>query len=403
MSNSGIVSNVVVLLDQFTRNATESVMYDTLVKHTTVITDIREITDNNRGCNLVIFEPAVPCVVARDTLQFVTEEYDVTVYLIYQLEAVADSLYPLVQAVKANYKRLEWNLIYAVVNKDSAILEPYETSSQVIKEFTNLVSGLSVEAAGPVNQLYLSYLTLAASYRNLLTINSELEETLANYKSVSTRMTTAMKELRVLFDSVVSDNRTYCAMLSESYDTMFSGIYPDRPRVLYIKTVSHLSGVDNLIMVLYSVLTKQYKASCKVVKLVDSANASSLRYVPNIYFPLTDSYSTADVLTNDFLMSLGAYNLLMGLLMLNRSRLDYLIIHDMRGIINHAIDAALYDLCLHEVSQDYAILGEYDNILSDCKQATYYWNFGEVSEYTGTNVMKIAHHKTVSAILDSIM
>lgn len=100
MSNSGIVSNVVVLLDQFTRNATESVMYDTLVKHTTVITDIREITDNNRGCNLVIFEPAVPCVVARDTLQFVTEEYDVTVYLIYQLEAVADSLYPLVQAVK---------------------------------------------------------------------------------------------------------------------------------------------------------------------------------------------------------------------------------------------------------------------------------------------------------------
>jgi len=397
------ISNVVVLLDNYTRHAVESVTYDALVRHVTVLTDIREISDSNYACEFVFFEPAVPAIVTPENLKYVQETFGVKAHLVYQTDAVADLFGDMVHSVKASYSLLEWNLIYAILNSDSAILEPYQRAKSKAMEFASLLENVPDDLVAPLNKMYLSYLSLGSDYRKLITENSRLQELLGNYKSVGAKTAKAIKELRELFNQVSSENRTYCAMLSESYDVMFTGVYPDRPRVLYVKSISHVAGVDNLLMVLYSVLTKQYKVSCKVVKLVDSANAISLRYVPNVYLPLSDSYSTSDVLSNDFLMSLGAYNLLMGLLMLNRSRLDYLIVHDMRGTMNAALDASLYDLRLNEVSQDYAVLGEYDNLLSDYPQAPFNWSFSDIIEFTGTNTSKIAHHKTVASILDYLM
>lgn len=396
-------SNVVVLLDNYTRSAVESVTYDALVKHVTVVTDIREISDANYGCEFVFFEPAVPAIVTPENLQFIVNTFGVRAYLIYELQAVADLIGPLATSVQANYSLLEWNLIYAVLHSDAAILEPYQRSRMKPLEFASLLENVPADLVTPINKLFLSYLALGREYRRLVGENARLHEMIGNYRSVGVKTSEAIKELRALFENVSAMNRTYCAMLSESYDVTFSGVYPDRPRVLYVKSISHLAGVDNLLMVLYSVLTKQYKVSCKVVKLVDSANATSLRYVPNVYLPLADSYSTGDVLTNDFLMSLGAYNVLMGVLMLNRSRLDYLIVHDLRGTMNSALDSSLYDLRLNEIAQDHAVLGEYENVLSDYQQAPFRWSFEDIIEFTGTNTAKITHHKTVASILDYLM
>ena len=248
--------------------------------------------------------------------------------------------------------------------------------------------------------MYFSYISMASELDRLISKNAKLEETVANYHSLGRRTSGAIKELHKLLDEATAENRSMCAALSESYDVTFSGAYADRPRVLYIKSVSHLSGIDSLLMLLYTVCVKQYKTSCKIVKLVDSANASSVRYVPQAYVPLTDSYNTHDLLVNDFVVSLGAYNLLFGLLMLNRSALEVLIVHDCRGSMNDALDSSLVDLKLVEMSGDYAVLGEYDNILSDLPTAPFVWNFNEASKYTGTNSVKLTNHPSVAKIFD---
>lgn len=396
-----ISGNIVVLIDPQTRKAAESITYDALSKHVTVITDLREITDTYYGCDLVFFEPSVPGVVTLDALRETTDLYSVNAHLVYSIDGIGVLLSEVCHCVKASYRTIEWNLIYAVVHSDLAILEPYQRTIFEPVEFAKTLESLPSECADPVGRMYHSYISLAHSYNKLISENARSREMLSMYRSIGEKTRQAIEELQGLLKEATDANRVYCAMLSESYDTTFTGLYPDRPRVLYIKQVSHLSGIDNLIAVLYSTVTRQYKVSCKVVKLVDQANATSLRYVPNVYVPLTDKYNTHDVLTNDFLVSLGAYNVLMSLLMLNRSGLELLIVHDQRGTMGNAIDNALVDLKLNELSGDYAILGEYENILSDVdKQSPFFWSFKEIAQYTGSNIVKLLNHPTVGKILD---
>lgn len=402
--NESVSGSVVVLIDPQTRRAVESITYDALAKHVVVITDIREVNDAHYGCDFVFFETAVPGSVTPEVLQEVVDLYNIKPHLVYLVEEIGVLFNGIANCVKASYKMLEWNLVYAVIHSDLAILEPYQRTRQEPIEFAQLVESLPAECVDPVNRMYRSYLSLANSYGKLIEDNSKARETINMYRSAGVKTSSAIEELQSLLKEATDANRIYCAMLSESYDVTFSGMYPDRPRVLYVKCISHLSGIDNLLMVLYGVLTKQYKVSCKILKLVDQANAASLRYVPNVYVPLTDSYNTYDVLMNDFLVSLGAYNVLMGLLMLNRSGLDFLIVHDQRGTMGSALDDSLIDLKLHELSGDYAVLGEYENILSDVeKSVPFYWSFKEISGYTGTNIVKLTNHPTIGHILDYLL
>lgn len=397
------VNSIVILLDTYTRHSVDTITYDAIAKHASVVSDIREISDVYYGSSFVFFDASVPSIVTPELLGHAVDTFKVKPFLVYQNDAVKDLLPSYVTSIKSGYRTIEWNLIYAVVNGDTAIMETYQKAGINQYDLASLFENLPEAYIEPINKLYHSYLSLGSQLHTLTKERVQLKGSIANYRSVATRTNSIIKELKGLYDEVVGENRVLAAMLSESYDKTFKGIFLDRPRVLYIKTLSHLSGIDSLIMVLYSVLTKQYKVSVKVVKLVDSANAVSLRYVPNVYFPLSDSYNTHDVLVNDFLLSLASFNLLMGQLMLNRSRLDFLIVHDMRGTLNPALDSSLYDLRLNEMSSDYATLVEYDNILSDYKKAPFYWNFAEVAEYTGTNALKLANNKTISAILDFLM
>ena len=396
--------NVVVLIDPYTRKVVESITHYALAKHLNVINDVGEIGGANYACAVVFFEPAVPAIVTPAIINEFISLYGIKPHLVYSTAEVAEVFGDSVHSVPASYKVLEWNLVYAVIHSDLAVIEPYQRSKDAPVVFADLLDNLPTECKDAVNRLYNSYLGLAHVVYNLVQNNAELRETVDNYRSVGAKTSAAIGELKDLLQDAVEQNRTYCAMLSESYDVTFNGMYADRPRVLYIKTISHLSGIDNLLMVLYAVLTKQYRVSCKVVKLVDSANAMSVRYVPNVYFPLTDSYNTYDVLSNDFLMNLGAYNILMNLLMLNRSGLDILIVHDMRGTMNSALDGSLVDLQLHEVSGDYSVLGEYENILTDVsKGAQFVWRYEDIMEYTGTETAKLANHPTIAHIMDFLL
>lgn len=396
--------NIVVLIDQLTLHAVDTITYDALSKHVTVVTDIRELGDAHYGCEFVFFEPSVPAVVTPEILTEVVDLYAIRAHLVYALEEVRQLFPENIHAIKADFKILEWNLIYAVLNGDAAVLEPYQRTRLVSAEFATLLENLPQELVGPVNRMYNSYLSLGAHLHTLIGKNAELEERLQSYKAVGHKTTEAMEELKRLLESTVRQNRAYCAMLSESYDVTFTGLYTERPRTLYIKTISHLSGVDNLVALLYAVLTKQYKVSCKVVKLVDSTNPLAVSYVPNNYVPLTDTYNTYDVLKNDFMVSLGAYNILFNLLMMNRSGLDVLIVHDQRGVAGDAIDSSLVDLKINEMSSDIAVLSEYNNVLSDLEgHAQFVWDFRQIQKYTGTNSLKLANHPTVGKIMDYLM
>lgn len=402
--NNGAVHSLVILIDQFTKSTAHTITYDALSKHAAVITDIRELGEENFKSDVVIFEPAVSTVVTREILEELVPKLELKVHVVYQDDLIIEALRGLVDPIKASYNDINWNFIYAVVNKDFAILEPYQKSEEMLDSFQAVRARLAPDMVEYMDRFRGTYLTLCQRTNQLLDTNCRLREEFEAQRVIGMQTVAGLTELKALLDASQDKCNSYEALLSKSYDEVFGGFYPERPRVLYIKEISHTAGVDTFISILFSVLTQQYKSSVKVIKLVDSSNALSMRYVPNNYVAITDPYNTAELFTNDFLMKVGAFNVMFDILMLNRSGLEYLIVHDMRGSMKTALDPTLIDLRINEISADYAVLGEYDNALSDLgKHCAFPWSYKECRRYTGSQVVKLAGHPTIKAVLDQLM
>lgn len=402
--NDKVINSVVILIDQFTKHTIENISYDDITKHASVITDIREISEEYFGSNLVIFEPSLGAIVTPELLRQFKETLSLSVNLVYQDNDLVLPYKQITKLVKADYSDISWNFIYAIVNNDLAILEPYQKSLKVLDSFKALRDKFPEDMQEFLDRFRGSYLELVRATDLVIQENSNLKETVKIQEVIGDKTIAGVKELRDLLDDAYNMIHTYQALLSESYSEVFGGFYPERPKVIYIKQVSHVSGMDTFLNVLFVVLTKQYKSSCKVIKLVDSSSALYMRYIPNNYVFIKDSYNTSEVLTNDFIVKLGAYKIMFDLLMLNRSGLDYLIIHDMRNDIGLALDKTLMDINVNEVTSDYAVLGEYNNVFSDGgKNIEFSWEFKDCLKYSGSKVTKLANHPTIISLLDLIV
>lgn len=397
-------SNVVVLIDQFTKNTVDSVTYDALSKHVTVITDIREITDMQQGADVVFFEPAINVVVTPEIIDEYITSLAIKPHLFYQSEQNAILFKSKCHCIKADYSVIDWNIVYAAVKSDNAILEPYQRSVRVLDAYKAVVDKMPEDMQDYIMRFHASYMDLAAVVTQLLEENARLRETVETQEKIGQQAIAGIVELNTLLNASQDKCNAYETLLSKSYDVVKGGFFPDRPRVLYIKTISHVAGMDTLISVLFSVLKAQYKASVKVVKLVDASAALQLQYIPDFYVHVQDSYNTSVLLENEHLLKLGAYAMMFDTLLLNRSGLEYLIVHDMRSTLNSALHNTLIDLRLNEMGADYAQLGQYDNVLSDTKKkVSFPWPFEEIQKHTGMNSVRLANHPTIVSILEQLM
>ncbi len=402
--SEALSSNIVVLIDQFTKDAVDSITYDALNKHVSVITDMKELAELHYEAHLVIFEPAVSLIVTPEILDEAIASLKLKVHLFYQHEDVIVAVASRCKCIKADYSEIDWNLVYAAVREDLAILEPYQRSVKILDSYKKVEERIPEDLREYFLRFRGSYIALADKVNALLEENAQLAETVATQEKFGEKAVAGISELKDLLDNSQHKCNSYEAILSKSYDVTKGGFFPDRPRVLYIKCISHVAGVDTLISVLFAALQKQYKASVKVVKLVDAGSALQLRYIPNFYEPVQDSYNTSVLLQNDFLLKLGGYAMMFDTLLLNRSGLEYLVVHDMRSTPNSALDPTLIDLRINEMSQDYAMLGEYDNVLSDAgKRVKFPWSYKEIMKNTGTKSVRLVNHPTVVEILDALI
>ena len=396
-------NGVVFLLDQYTRRVTTHLPYDALSKHCVIITDIRELTDEYYGYNFIFCEPSVPMMVTPEILQQILSLTQVKAFMLCNSKNCGEMFEGIAKVEYVDFRRMDWNLLYAVINSDQAMMESYRDLNAVALEFTSFLNEVPDNIKEPITRMYKSYVNTVIKLREVEKENCEKLAEIDTYKKVYALLHESAAGLREVNRKIENEKNMLTAMLSKSCDVTFSGLYTERPRVLYIKSIGHLPGIDNLLLTLHTVLTSQYRVSCKVVKLVDSSSGISLRYIPNVYVPLAQQYTTSDVLDNNFLVSLGSYTMLFGMLMLNRSGLNTLIVHDCRGDFSEALEDSLIDLKLYELPGDYAVLSEYNNILSSVSSAEYVWDFNVVQKETGTRSAKLANHPTVTSIASRLL
>lgn len=397
-------SNIVLLIDQFTKNTVDSITYDALNKHVTIITDMKELAEVHRGASVVMFEPAVSLIVTPEILQEAQESLGLKFFLFYQSDAAIAAVADKCQCIKADYSVIDWNIVYAAVRQDLAILEPYQRSVRVLDAYKGIRDRLPADLQEYFTRFHTSYMDLAGIVNTLLSENAGLRETVATQEKLGELAVSGISELKDLLDYSQDRCNAYETLLSKSYDITKGGFFPDKPRVMYIKSISHVAGMDTLISALFAALKTQYKVSVKVVKLVDAGTAQHLHYIPNYYVHVQDSYNTAVLLESEHLLKLGAYSIMFDTLLLNRSGLEYLIVHDMRSTPSCALDSTLIDLRLNELTADYVMLGEYDNVISDSsKGAMFQWSWKEIQKHTGTKSVRLVSHPTVVSILEQFV
>lgn len=395
---------ILVLIDQLTKDTVWKASYDAISKKSKVVRDIREISASNNGSTLIVFEPSFLFVITKEIASHLIDRFDIKIIAVYQDEKMHGCLGNEVNYFKCNYGDINWNLIYGLVQSDFAILEPYQNSLEIIDSFSSIRDKVTPDIAEYLTRFRGTYLTLLNAVNSLSEINDKLQTDLDIAEHLSNRSIKGLKEMKHLLDLSMDKIKSYELLLSKTYDECVTTFYPDRPNVLYIKRISHLSGIDLFISVLFSTITTQSKLSCKVVKLLDSSNARTISYVPRTYFPITDTYNTSDILTNEFIMKIGSFKVMFDTLLSNRSGLDILIVHDMRSSIQDALSPDLINLKLNEITSDYLILGEYDNTLSDTgSNVDYEWDYRAIKKYTGSKLSQLVNHPTITKVLDNII
>lgn len=394
--------NTVVIIDMFTKG-TCKILLDSISKQVTVLNDLRELSTEHNNSVVIFFEPSVPSIVYPEVVKNIQDELSIDFRFVYfndEFENVFDSS---VKKYKIDFSTIDLVLCYAVVENDKSILDSYKESTVEIDSYKSFRDKLPAELISPFKSYHSSYLAMRNEYSKIISENLRLNNLLSIMESTNKKTKSVVDKLKSIAYEVIDKLHYYETMMSEADDKVSNGFYPERPKILYIKQISHLSGIDALLTSLFVAISKQKLSSVKILKLVDSSSALQIRYVPNTYTFISDVYSTAE-LSNPQIITCSSAQLMLDNLLLNRNKLEYLIIHDMRSCVNPSIDYNLIDLYLNEMSSDYAILGEYNNILSDdSTSAEYKWTYKEIMKSTGTSSIQLLNHPTIVKILGDLL
>ena len=396
---------VVIIIDHLTREVVKSANYTSISNNAIVLADAKEIGDEHRGSVLVVFSTYLHVGITVDNILSVCSQYSIELFIVYSDPKDIIGFEGVPNKVRCNFTdSLDWNLVYAVVHKDSAILESYTGVTQMVSAFDSLRNVIPIEWADKLENVYSGYLSLLAKESDLVGEITIMRETLQANTNINKRMLNGIKGLKATLDMYKDKIKEYETLLSGMIDISIVGHYPDRPKVLYVKQISHIAGMDVLLNLLHFVLTAQYKYSCKVVKLLDASCALRTVNIPNSYTFVNDVYKTDVILKNQFLCKMGPPRVLFDTLLLNRSSLNYLIVHDMRGVSGRVLDKPLYDVALNEMTADYALLGSDALIISDNnKVADFGWLFKDYLKNNSTDIQRMTGHPTVEGILDLLM
>lgn len=398
------LENCIVIIDSNTKSQVDSIAYIELSNNAIILNDINEITEVYTDYCVVLFEPIILTGVTLPYIRELKNKYNIRFILIGSDKELVSILESVCEIELCNYKNIDINLIYSVIMKDMVILEYYKDTSEILNNYSCIEEKLPLDVRSYYKILYTNLLDILARYNSLLSINLNLQSENDSYRIILNKLKTGIKELHYYYSGLHNNLKEYQTSLTKSYEKTIKGDYPDRPTILYFKQHQHIPGFDILLNILYFVLSIQYKTSCKIVKLIDSSNALNSRYIPDKYTILQNTYNNKDVLINDFILKRGNYDLMFDLILLNRAKLKYLIIHDMRGTSSLALDNSLITSTVNLVSSEYLEFFNKDSVLTDVREiAEMFWNSMEYMRIpVQERLLKLSAHPTIINLLSKI-
>lgn len=250
---------------------------------------------------------------------------------------------------------LDYSRLYSVLYNDEALQAEYIVPKELSKVGVDLANEMIETIPNQnVKRMCLEYLTLYSTTEKLhkdnKILNTEVMDLKASLNAERQELGMLYAEHSKLLTDIVDMNvslRDYETILSRGvYDKLMLSKYSNAPMILYIKNYEELLHMDNFIFTLFNMFTIQARLSCKVLRLHDN-DEKIFRTIPANYKIIENKFMESDVISNDFLLRCGDYRTILDILLLNKSRLELLIIVDCKNHLDSIItgDCPVFNLC----------------------------------------------------------
>lgn len=392
----------ILIVDKETKKRLKINLSDLMIYNVYILDSLREIDETllKKYKKIVVLED-YPKVNSNfvDMKVYVHTLKDYDFYYIGSDPLWCNLLSDLCKTFRMECSILDYSRLYSVLYNDEGLqaeyIVPKELSESGVVLANEMIETIPNQS---VKRMCLEYLTLYSTTEKLHRDNKILNTEVMDLKA---SLNAEREENRMLYDehsklltNIVDMNvslRDYETILSKGvYDKLVLSKYSNAPMILYIKNYEELLHVDSFIFTLFNMFTMQAKLSCKVLRLHDN-DEKIFRTIPANYTIIENKFVESDVISNDFLLRCGDYRTILDILLLNKSRLELLIIVDFKNHLDSVIsgDCPVFNLCRDKKHIDCFGLREDNTIVSPTR-------LGEVEEtLCWEDVTQYTHFETV--------
>lgn len=348
----------ILVIDDQTKSKMNNNIADLAGYGVMIIDNIREITkDMLKKTRKVVllgtfrFDGLDDLKIHKDLLKL---EY----YLITDDQLIADLMMDFCKCYLMDYRSLNSTMIYSILYDDKGEQSRYLPGEGYLSPRQEIITLMETTGDGILRDVCMDYLRLRdilnekikkeSSYiKSIRTLESQnlhhLSEISAISQSLNDLIYKALKQNEVLREHEIIFSKDF-------YDKIYlnAGKFSSRPKILYFKEYEELIHERSFIKTLFDTFTIQGKLATKVVRLHDSCDVMRISKLSENYYPVNGEFLESKVVSNDYILSFGNYKKLLEFLMINKYRLNLLIIIDCKKFNDVVLEGdriSYYYLC----------------------------------------------------------
>ena len=353
-----------------------------------------------------------------DDLKIHKDLLNLEYYLITDDQLMADLMIDFCKCFVMNYKSLNSNMIYSIIYDDKGEQSLYRPEEDYLTPRAEIERILETSGETLVREICMDYLRLRDVLNDKLKKENSYVKNIRSLESQNLQHLGEIEQISSSLTNLVSKSLTQNEILREHkiafspdfYEKVYlsSGKYVDRPKILYFKEYEELIHESSFINTLFRTFSEQGKLATKVVRLHDSLDVMRIKKLEKNYYPINGEFLESKIVEEDYIISFGNYKRLLDFLLLNKYKLDLLIIIDCKKFNDVVIEGdriAFYYLCRNLAYSKELHLNELRTV-SNNNDSSMSWNtisnFNEMNEDPDNKFRYLASREPVKRIFTTI-
>lgn len=348
--------NCIVLVTDEVKSKLKHNITNLVTYNVTIINNIRQLTKEMVETTTKVIIVGDYNYDALDDLRLYKSVFNLTYYLISDNKMLLTLMKGYCNTYEMDYTDLTNTMIYSVLYDDRV-----EQERNKVTEFIDSNAQLSNNIIEESKDEKI--ISLAKNHLKLLEL---LEDRIKCEKEMTDKVTLLESDIVTYLGEIDSLNYNYTNLVAKvmeqskvlkDYEIYFTqdfynkvslAKYKNRPLILYFKEYQDLIHEHSFLTTIFNMITIQAGRSCKIVRLHDSNDLARIKSLEDEYYIVNSSFLESEIVSHDYILSIGNYGKLFDLILRNDCGLNVLIIYDCKKYDDIALegtDMVYYNVC----------------------------------------------------------